>query len=225
MRAILPVAMLLILLGTVQAVAKDFAAGDFDAADPSQAENYVAAVESLQQELAITATGQNGAELFTVIPQTMELVVLQTQGEIHSSDAKTPEALAAIIADANGRKPRDNSFAFILDGDPEWVSQNVSIYYYTTGDNPEQKVIPVVRVDEPKDKEDGGMLAAWALMAEDQQQIRDFLLSPKVTMVVGEGDTAGSKIELNCGFWRSYSLFDQRQDASGSAAGGVPSAH
>ena len=194
------------------AQARDFTTADFDPADQSQAETYGLAAESLLNDLVVVANDPSGNELFSAVPLTMELVALMTQAEIHASGSSDPAVLDEIIARANKNKPRANSFAFIVDGDPAWVRRNVTMYYDTAGDNPQRVAMPVVPVEDIQITEGGGSLSGWAAMAEDPQQLQDFLLATKVVIVVGEGDDSVTPIELDCSFWRRYALFDLRAD-------------
>jgi len=189
--------------------ARDFKVSDFDPADPSQVEIYQIAIESLVAELAIPAMNSEGKELFTATPLTMELVALMTQLAIHAGNITDAARLQEIVDQANREKPATNSFAFILDGDPEYTNRKVAVYY-SLEENSRRVEVPVVKVEELELVGESG-LVGWALMAKDVEQLLDFLAAKKVVLVVGEGRDA---IELDCGFWRRYSIFDLRDEGN-----------
>jgi hypothetical protein len=206
-------AILLFLILAPGAYARDFTAADFDPADPSQAEVYYLASESLMMDLTIVAKDAQGNELFTVTPMPLELVALMSQTMIHQQNATSASALAEIVDRANSDKPTSNSFAFILDGASAWTGRAVAMYYYPDGAEGQRLEIPVVKVKEGGDEGDPVLMTGWAVMAESLEQIEAYLAAPKVVLVVG--DSPDRSVELDCGFWRQYSVFDLREDESG----------
>ncbi len=185
--------------------ARDFIVDDFDPADPEQTEMYSLALEDLMDELTIVATEEDGDEIFVIMPFPMELIALETQFAIHEGNIIDPNELADLIAQANMDKPTQNSFAFVLDGEPMWVRREVAMYYTRLSGEPDMVRVPVVPVGDPVVTEDATMVTGWAMMAADADELRDFLASPMVVLVVGDEEES---VTLDCGFWRRWVLFD-----------------
>jgi hypothetical protein len=204
--SILPI--FIILLFTVPAIARDFTLDDFDYPDPVQVDIYSQAIDTLLEELTIYGTDSDGNDVFSAVPMTMELVTLQTQLRIHESGADPGTSFTDILIQANNDKPSANAFAFILDGDPLWVRRSVTLYIYPSDDLAEPIMMPVVMIADPEIVEGGDMIQGWAFMAEDEDQLHDFLTAKEVKIVVGEGEEGIEPISLDCGFWRRYGLFD-----------------
>jgi hypothetical protein len=196
--------MTLIVLST-SASAKDYTAADFDPADPSLADTYNRAVSLLLDDLTIIVTDENDNELFRVVPFPVELVVLDTQAAIHDGNITDPEQLAPVIDQANMDKPTANSFAFVLDGDPEYTALDLSIFYYPNEENSEGVRIPAVRAGDPMFKDDGGIVAPWTVIVSNADELAAFMSARQVEMVIEWGDES---ISIDCGFWRRWTLFD-----------------
>jgi hypothetical protein len=211
----------LFLLLTAAAYAKDFTVDDFDYPDPSQADTYYQAVDSLIDDLTIVATDADGNQLFTVVPMTMELVALQAQARIHESQ-ETGESVEDIIAQANSDKPSANAFAFMLEGDPGWVRKDVTIDCLLMVYSDSFISMPVVQVSEPVVSEGGSMISGWAFMAENEQQLRDFLAANTVFLSVGDREGGSDVIRLDCGFWRQFGLFDIDEPAADQGSEDIP---
>lgn len=203
---VLTITAILILSGPVYG--RDFTPDDFDPADPAMAEPYTTALGQLFDELTIIALDSNGVEVFRVMPFPVELVGLETQTAIHEGNITDSEELPALIESANLDKPTANSFAFVLDGQPEWVGLEVGMYYFPDDANSEAVRLPVVALGEPALTEDGGMVAGWAMIATDMDELNEFMSARSVVIVL---DLEGERIQLNCGFWRQWALFDMRE--------------
>lgn len=199
-----------ILLFSLPLHALDFTAADFDPKDPSMIDVYRLAVSDLMDELSVEAIDDEGSELFSVVPFPMELVALMAQMEIHSLESDDPAEIDSVIERANNNKPGANSFAFLLDGDPEWVSGNVRMVYVppdgAESDRVEMEVVPIGEGEES----DGNMVAEWMVVVEDPDLLMDFLASPQVILVIEKA--GGETKELDCGFWRQWGLFDLRME-------------
>lgn len=188
------------------ASARNFTLDDFDPADPARAETYQSAIGELLDELAVIATDDEGNELFRVVPYPLELVVLTAQATIHEGNVTDSHELEVVVAQANSDKPTSNSFAFVLDGDPRWVRQEVKIRYFPEEQGPASSGVPAVRVSR-EIADDGAMVAVWVVMARDADELEAFLAAPRVELVVRDEETDDG-IVLDCGFWRQWMLFD-----------------
>jgi hypothetical protein len=186
--------------------ARDFTLEDFDPADPAQAEAYQSAIGGLLDELAVIASDDEGNELFRVVPYPLELVILTTQAAIHERNITDSREFEAVVMQANADKPTSNSFAFVLDGDPQWVRREVEIRYFPEEEGPGSSRVPAVRVSR-EIADDGAMVAVWVLMARDADELEAFLAAPRVELRVGDEETDDA-IVLDCGFWRQWMLFD-----------------
>jgi len=196
--------------------ARDFTVDDFDPADPAQAETYRQAVEDFLTEVTIVATDNAGNELFRVVPFPLELIALMTQLAIHDGNVTDPGELRGIVDNANLNKPAANSFAFIISGDPEWADREVSMYYLPADGGTERVNVDLVRIVPGEAYGEGEMISEWAMFVNDVDQLTAFLASPAVALVVG-ADDPDEAIELDCGFWRQWGLFDVRREGDVSA--------
>jgi hypothetical protein len=52
------------------------------------------------------------------------------------------------------------------------------------------------------------MVAGWAMMATDMDELNEFMSARSVVIVL---DLEEERIQLNCGFWRQWALFDMRE--------------
>jgi len=201
---------LIILLAALPSLAVDFSADDFDPPDASMLEAYTVAVDELMDELRVVAIDDDENQLFTVVPFPMELVAIMAQYEIHQLDSDDSDAIDEIIARANNNKPSANSFAILLDGDPEWVSGDVELFY-TTPDELEYAQVPMVPLGQG-DGEEGNAIAEWLVYFEDLDSLIAFVESPDVVLRVFNTDDSGENLQLDCGFWRQWGLFDLRSE-------------
>lgn len=192
------------------AISREFAASDFDPADPDLAEEYRAAVIDLIKEMTIVGEDNNGNELFTAVPFPLELVALMTQLEIHESNITDPDELDDLLDEQDYIKPASNSFAFVLDGDPEWVMGQVFMGY-TSGSSPfpvELEVLPISS-DYP---DETSAVTTWAVVIEDGEQLEEFLDAGEVSLAIWNGNEGQDPIILDCGYWRFWGLFDLREE-------------
>ncbi len=195
--------------------ARVFTVDDFDPADPGNtlmSEAYQQGVADLVKELTVTATGDDGTALFTIVPFPMELVALRTQARIQVEGITDPDELSELVAEANAYKPAPNSFMFILEGDGAWVSRDVTVYYVpdeTTSIGMPLTVYPI-SIGEPGD--DGTMLSEWAIVIKDENELKAFRDAPRVVIIVGDADETIEPLTLDCGFWRQWGLFDLRTE-------------
>ncbi|MFH1675686.1 MAG: hypothetical protein ABIC40_01590 [bacterium] len=197
----------LLLSFSLPTLASNFTIGDFDTADPEQAEDYSNAVSDLISDLEIIVIDENDNELFSIVPFPIELVALTAQAEIHLDNVTDETKLAEIIDTANINKPGPNSFAFVVEGSKEWVSKDVKLYRTENAeDGTTTRIeIPVMRVSDPTENEDGTSACVWMFAATDTDELAAFHISPGLIMVVGD-DT--DSVEFDCGFWRAWNLFD-----------------
>jgi len=215
MRRILLLTIAILILVAGQAPARNFTARDFDPADTENevtAERYREAVFELMDELKVPAIDEYGVVQFSVMPFPMELVALITQWQIHEWGITDPMELSDLIEAANYNKPTVNSFPFVLDGETEWVTKIVAMYYIRDIDFPHPERVPVVWNSEVEGNVEGTTVSEWIVMIEDTDMLEEFLEADSVYLVVGETDGSEEYIELDCGFWRSWGLFDLRQD-------------
>jgi hypothetical protein len=201
---------LMILLAAIPSLALDFTADDFDPPDESMRDAYTVAVNDLMDEMRIVATDDAENQLFIVTPFPMELVAVMAQSEIHQLDSDDPDAIDEIIERANHNKPSANSFAILLDGNTDWVTGNVEMFY-TIPDELEYAQVPTVPLGQGEG-EDGSTLAEWLVYFEDIDSLMTFLESPDVVLRVFKADDSGDNMRLDCGFWRQWGLFDLRSE-------------
>jgi len=214
---------ILLFLLVSPAYALDFTTDDFDPAEGDNAEiveMYQRAVAELIGELTITGTDVDGTEVFRLLPFPMELIGLITQTEIHTSNITDPVELADVIESANLNKPAPNSFAFTMDGNPEWVGHSVSMYYFTDLEDSDGVEVPVYEVNEARMIADGIMARDFAVVIDSGDELRNFLMAPAVVILVGWGDPDFEPLLLDCSSWRKYAIFDLRdEDGSMNMAG------
>jgi len=208
------------LFSATVVAARDFTVDDFGPADPGNtfmSEAYQQGVADLVKELTVTATADDGTALFIIVPFPMELVALRTQARIQIEGITDPDELSELVAEANAYKPAPNSFMFILEGDAAWVSRDVTMYYVP--DETTSIGIPVraypISIGEASDE--GAMLSRWAIVIEDENELKAFRDAPRVVIIVGDADETVEPLTLECGFWRQWGLFDLRTEDSGIA--------
>jgi hypothetical protein len=212
-RYIFPASIITLLILSVPLLARDFTRDDFDPADPAKVEEYRDAVVELMKEMTIYGEDSAGNELFTAVPFPLELVALMTQLEIHESNITDPDELDLLLTKQNYIKPASNSFAFVLDGDPAWVTGDVRITY-VSANSPDPVELPVVNV-ETENPDEMSAVTIWAVVIEDSEQMNEFMDASEVYLVVGNVDQAVEPLVLDCGFWRLWGLFDLREEISG----------
>ncbi|MCX6646690.1 MAG: hypothetical protein NTY09_10075 [bacterium] len=199
---------MIILLISLPGIGRDFAPGDFDPADPSQVDTYRQAVVDLVEEMTIVGKDETGNELFSAVPFPLELVAMMTQLQIHESNITDPVEIDMLLADQNSLKPAPNSFAFVLDGDPAMVTGDVRMAY-TTDASQEPVYLDLFNVD-TETPDESSAVTTWAVAIADVEQLDEFMNAEKVSIFVSNADEGRAPIELNCGFWRLWGLFDMR---------------
>jgi hypothetical protein len=199
-----------LLLISLPGIGRDFAPGDFAPADPSQVDTYREAVVDLVEEMSIVGKDEIGNELFTAVPFPLELVAMMTQLQIHESNITDPVELDILLADQNSLKPAPNSFAFVLDGDPAWVTGYVRMAY-TTDPSTEPVYLDLFNVD-TETPDETSAISTWAVAIASVEQLDAFMNAEKVSIFVSNVDVGLEPIELNCGFWRLWGLFDMRAE-------------
>jgi hypothetical protein len=199
-----------LLLIAIPGIGRDFAPQDFDPADPSQVDSYRQAVVDLIGEMTIVGKDTYGNKLFTVIPFPLELVAMMTQLQIHEQNITDPVLLDNLLADQNSLKPASNSFAFVMDGDPAWVTGDVQMAY-TTDPTQEPVYLDVFKVD-TETPDESSSVTTWAVTIVNVEQLDAFINAEKISIFVSDSTTGSGPMELNCGFWRLWGLFDLRAE-------------
>ncbi|HEX9745262.1 MAG TPA: hypothetical protein VGB30_07530 [bacterium] len=193
--------------------ATDLTSVEFESADPRLADGYNVAVDQLMDELMVVGKGVDGSELFRIIPYPLELVALQLQAEIHSRNVTDEIEIETMVSQANMDKPGSNWFAFLVDGESEWVNSDIAMYYiWREGGDPEPVDITAVH---NFDNGDGTGYALYVLYVEDRGKMIDFMTAYSMGITLtreipatAETQAGVEKIDLDCSHWREFTIFD-----------------
>jgi hypothetical protein len=221
---IIPLIIFLSLAILCPAQARDFTVDDFDPPgpygplDPEDPDGmdiidvYSMALDDLLWELTIYGYDSEANELFQVVPFPMELVALMTQAEIHFGNITDPSELAGLVDTANENKPAANSFAMILDGNVGWVGSDVTMFYFPNAEESDGIEVPCYRISLSNPDPDGNAISEWAVVVDSVDELTNLLAAESVALIVGLHDPEIEPLVLYCGFWRSWGLFDLRDD-------------
>jgi len=221
---IFPLIIFLSLAMIAPVQARDFTVDDFDPPgpygpiDPEDPESmdiidvYSMAIDDLLLELTIYAVDDEENDLFQAVPFPMELVALMTQAEIHFGNITDPVEIQALVENANANKPASNSFAFILDGDADWVAREVTMFYFPDAEESDGVEVPCYPISIGTPDENGNAISEWAVVIDSPDEISNFLAAESVALIIGLNDPDIEPLVLYCGFWRSWGLFDLRTD-------------
>jgi len=208
-----------LLIFTNPLYAIDFMVGDFDAAPDDDtfsleiSDEYADAIACLMDEITIIKTDDDGNEILRVMPLPMELIALITQAGIFESLARSEEEIAVHVERANFNKPGPNYFDFIIDGAPEWVGRDVSVWYIPEAGGTEGIMVPVYRVMVDEVDIYGNQVGEWMLVAESPEELQAFLAAAEVKLLIEDEDESIEPMVIDIGFWRMYGLFDLRTEA------------
>ncbi len=229
----IPLIIFLSLAILCPAQARDFTIDDFDPPgpygplDPEDPDGmdiidvYSMAIDDLLRELTITGYDSEVNELFQAVPFPMELVALMAQAEIHFGNITDPGELRELVDTANGNKPAANSFAFILDGDVDWVGSDVTMFYFPSAEESDGIEVPCYQISVSDPDPDGIAISEWAVAIDSVDELTNFLAAESVALIVGLNDPEVEPVILYCGFWRSWGLFDLRDDEDETEVTGV----